>query len=130
MNEVDDDRLVAAYLKIRDQAAVHKKEFEEAHKRFTDARDKILEEMLNRMNMRGNDGFKTEHGTVYRFETVRCSVADEALLYGWIKENDAMDMLERRIKSTAVQEYIAEKGETPPGVNVFREYTARVRATK
>jgi hypothetical protein len=81
------------------------------------------------MNQRGNDGFKTEYGTVYKAETVRCSIASEEALFDWIKQHDAFDMMERRIKSTAVQAYIKEHGITPPGVSVFREFSARVRVS-
>ena len=130
MSDASDNRLVATYLKVRDQAAAHAKEYETAHKRFTDTMSAIQDELLRRMNERGNDGFKTEHGAVYRAETVRCSMADEAVVWDWIAKNNAFDAVEKRIKSTFVQEYIKEHGVPPPGVNVFREYNARIRAAK
>lgn len=130
MSDVSDDRLVATFLKIRDESAAHAKAYEAEHKRFTDAQSAIQEELLRRMNERGNDGFKTSHGAVYRAETVRCSMADEAVVWDWIAKNQAFDAVEKRIKSTFVQDYIKEHGEAPPGVNVFREFSARVRASK
>jgi|SRR5579884_4343648 len=40
--------------------------------------------------------------------------------YAWIKENNAFEFLERRIKKTAVEEYLAaHEGKPPPGVKIF-----------
>jgi hypothetical protein len=51
------------------------------------------------------------------------------LFYGWIKDNDAFDALERRVKKTFVTEFMEthEGGLPPPGITVSREYVVRVR---
>ena len=53
---------------------------------------------------------------------------DWEAFYDWIKEHDAFDALERRIKRTFVSKYMDDNdGAIPPGVNVFRRYTVEVR---
>ena len=45
-----------------------------------------------------------------------------------MKQNDAFDALERRIKKTFVSEYMENNGGAiPPGVSVYRQYAVRVR---
>lgn len=126
---VSDEKLVQVYVKIRDAIKEISAENAKRLEKIVAQQELVANELLQRMNQRGNEGFKTEYGTVYRAETVRCSVASEETLFDWIKEHDAFDMLERRVKSTAVQAYIKEHGITPPGVNVFREFSARVRVS-
>jgi hypothetical protein len=70
----------------------------------------------------------TPHGTFYRQEEVKPSGSDWDALYRWIAENNEFEMLERRIKKTAVAEYMERhEGRLPPGVSVHREYVVRVR---
>lgn len=126
---VSDEKLVQVYVKIRDAIKKINAENAERLSKITEQHELVANELLQRMNQRGNDGFKTEYGTVYKAETVRCSIASEETLFDWIKQHDAFDMMERRIKSTAVQAYIKEHGITPPGVSVFREFSARVRVS-
>jgi hypothetical protein len=70
----------------------------------------------------------TPAGTFYRQEDIKPSVGDWDALYTWIAEHNEFEMLERRVKKTAVAEYMERtKGHLPPGVAVHREYVVRVR---
>ena len=84
-------------------------------------------ELLSRMKARGQDGFKTALGAVYKAIVVRVAIADEGVFFPWVRENDALDFLERRVKSTEVQKYMAAHGEAPPGLTIYKEEEARVR---
>ena len=77
----------------------------------------------------GGQSVRTEAGTYFRTEIIKPSVSDWRALYDWIKDHDGFDMLERRVKSTSVKEFMDEnQGLLPPGVNVLREYEVRVRS--
>jgi hypothetical protein len=50
------------------------------------------------------------------------------VFYVWIKDNDAFDALERRVKKSFIATYMEDnKGELPPGISVMQEYTVTIR---
>jgi hypothetical protein len=122
------DRLVKVYVKIRDAKLAFKKEADATLADFDRKLAIIAAELKSRAQQEGVDGFKTEYGTVYMAVDYKVSCADWGAFYQWVKENDELDFLERRIKSAKVKEYMdAHNGELPPGVSVFKELEARVR---
>jgi Txe/YoeB family toxin of Txe-Axe toxin-antitoxin module len=127
-----DEMLVGVFLKIREAKARVVKEFEEMVKaKYEDPLKQISTELKRRLLERGSTGIKTESGTVYQVEDMKATCADWGLFHTWIVENNALDMMERRIKSTAIKEYMENNaGTLPPGVNVFRETEIRVRRGK
>lgn len=125
---MDLNKLTKAYVAIRDARGQLKKAFDAEDKALKDKQDKLEKAMLAHLNSTNTDSVRTESGTFYRQEEITPSGADWNALYRWIVENDAFDALERRIKKTFVKEYMeANEGAIPPGVNVYREYVARVR---
>ncbi len=127
-NEVSVDRLVATYIKIRETRAGATAAYEKQDKLYKEQLEMVENALLARAHEEGVTGFKTEHGTTYQETRVQASIADAGVLYPWIKENDALDMFERRIKSTAVKQYMDDhEGAIPPGVNVFTQLTMKVR---
>ncbi len=66
MSEVSADRLVKAYIKIRDKRKQIADEFEKQDKELEETQDRISEEILTICKSMGADGFKTEFGTVTR----------------------------------------------------------------
>lgn len=125
--EISDDRLVKVYVKIREQRAINSKAAQAVDDELKAQLATVNAELLSRMKKRGNDGFKTPHGTVYKATKVQVTIADDSAFFSWVREHDAMDFLERRVKSTEVQKYTAQHGEAPPGLTIFKEEEARVR---
>lgn len=126
-SEIPDDRLVKVYLKIREQRAANNKAAKDADDELKAQLATVNAELLSRMRKRGNDGFKTPHGTVYKATVVQVTIADDSVFFPWVQEKGALDFLERRVKSTEVQKYMAEHGEAPPGLTIFKEEEARIR---
>lgn len=129
MSEVTVDRLVAIYIKIRDARAAASSEHRQKDAELKEKLDMINNALLARAHEAGVTGFKVAGmGTTYIDVELQCSGADWGAFYTWMKENDAMDMLERRIKSTAIKEYMeAHEGMVPPGVNTFAQQIMKVR---
>jgi hypothetical protein len=125
--EISDDRLVKVYLKIREQRAANNKAAKDADDELKKQLATVNAELLSRMHKRGNEGFKTPHGAVYKAIVVQVTIADDSVFFPWVKEHDALDFLERRVKSTEVQKYMKEHGAAPPGLTIFKEEEARVR---
>ena len=127
---IPDDRLTKVYVKIREAKKAFVKAHEEELKRqFDGPLQQIAAELKARLQTRGNDGIRTEHGTVYLAEKMTTAGADWGVFYDWAKKNDCLEnFLEQRIKVGEVKKYMdAHEGELPPGVSVFRELEARVR---
>lgn len=125
---MDYEKIVRAYRNIRDR----KQELNRAHEKVIADLDEKLEKlkgvMLAELNTNKGEGIRTAAGTFFRkLETIPTG-SDWDAFYDWIKENDAFDALERRIKRTFISDYMdSHDGAIPPGVSVFRRYTVEVR---
>lgn len=70
---------------------------------------------------------RTDFGTAYQQEDIIPNCADWNVFYDWVKQNDAFDALEKRIKKTYVKEMMETTGELPAGVSIIRMNVVRVR---
>lgn len=126
--KIDLDRITRVLLKMRDAREELTRNYE-AEKKKIDEQMKTLENvLLNELNTKGLQSFRTSACTVYKEEVLTPTGSDWDAFYRWVAENDGFDFLERRIKRTSIKEYMeANGGAVPPGVSVYREYVARVR---
>ena len=126
--EIDLGRITRAHINIRDARTQLRKQYEESDAELKKAQEKLEGVMLDHLNKHGMESVRTDAGTFYRQEEMTPSASDWNALYQWIKDNDAWDALERRIKKTFIKEYAeGHQGGLPPGVSVFREFVVRVR---
>lgn len=122
------DRMVEAYNAIRDARTVKRHAWEKADLALEEEQLTLKRFMLNHLNNNGAKSIATDHGTVYRTEKLKPSAADWTAIWTWMQENDGMDLLERRLKTTFIKTYMDENdGAIPPGINVHREYEVSVR---
>lgn len=125
---MDMDKLTRAYLNIRQKRHQIAAAFKEEDDQLKENLSRIETAMLKFLNDSGAQSMATPSGTFYRQEEITPSGSDWDAFYNWVKENDAFDALERRIKKTFIADYQqAHDGDLPPGVSVYREYVARVR---
>lgn len=125
---MDNEKMVKAYLNLRDARTALSREFDEADAKLKSKQELLESHMLTFLNANKMDSVKTGLGTFYRQTEIKPAGADWQAIYDYIRDNDAFEMLERRIKKTFVQEYMdANDGAIPPGVTVHREYVVRVR---
>lgn len=128
MSDLDLGKITRAHLNIRDARAKLKQDYEASDRDLKDAQTKLENAMLGHLNQHGMESVRTEAGTFYRQEEIKPAAQDWEAFYAWIKEHDAWDALERRIKKTFIAEFAeAHGGALPPGVSVFREFVIRVR---
>lgn len=123
------DQLAQVYSAIRDARTVKRHAWEAEDLALEQEQNVIKVEMLKMLNSVGGTSIKTDHGTVIRTEKVKPSAADWSAFYAWIvADPDRFEALEKRIKSTFIQQFMEENGGAlPPGVNVHREYEVAVR---
>lgn len=124
MSDVTADRLVKAYIKIRDAR-------QELSKKDSDLEEKqnlIQSKLLEICKDTGAESLRTEFGTVTRRISKKYWTHDWDSFYKFIKDHNAFPLLQRRISTTAMAEFLEEYPDLhPPGLNVDASYAVSVR---
>lgn len=125
----DTDQLVEAYLLIRSERDRLAREYEVADARLKEDMAKLEMVMLDLCNSVNADSIKTKHGTVMRKLNERFFCQDWDNFYKFVLDNEAVQLLERRIHQSNFKQFLSEHDGDglPPGVNVMREYGVSVR---
>jgi hypothetical protein len=123
------EELVKAYLTIRNERETLKAQYETNDKVLLDDMDVLEKEMLVICNDTNASSIRTGSGTVIRKLNERFTTNDWDNFKKFVMENDAVDLLERRIHQGNFKQFMAEHEQDglPPGVNVMREYGIVVR---
>lgn len=128
VNAAPVDRRVQKFVQLRDARAASNKEADNLDKQYKEALKSIENSLIATAREQGVNGFKTDHGTTYLEETTLGSIADENAFYSFVRETGDLDFFERRIKAGHIKEYMEQNdGKLPPGLNIFRELTMKVR---
>jgi hypothetical protein len=123
------EELVKAYLTIRTERETLKSQYELNDKALLDDMAFLEKEMLVICNETNASSIRTESGTVIRKLNERFTTNDWDNFKKFVMENDAVDLLERRIHQGNFKQFMAENEQDglPPGVNVMREFGIVVR---
>jgi len=122
------EKMIRVYIKIRDARAEQKKSFELADKALVVQQEQIENAMLEIAQKSGATQLGSPSGTAYIETETQISIADDSSFYKFIKDTDSLDMLQRRVSTTAVKQYIAEhEGAVPPGLNLFNRMRIKIR---
>lgn len=122
LQEASDERLISAFVKIRDQRSQRRADYEAADADDRAKQDKIEAEFLRRFHERGSTSTKSDAGTAYINVTNSATVADRDVYFNWIIEDvkERLCFLEARVNKTSLAQYKEEHDDIPPGVN-YRE---------
>jgi len=124
MSETTANKLVKIYLKIRDKRAELSKE----DSALEEQQNIIEAELLNICKETGADGLRTEFGTVTRSVKKRFWTSDWSSFYDFVKEHNAIELLEKRVAQSNMATFIEENPDAiPPGLQVDSRYTAVIR---
>ena len=123
------DELVEAYLLIRSQRERLAREYEAEDNALKEDMAKLEAVMLEMCNSVNADSIKTRHGTVMRKLNERFFCQDWENFYKFVLDNEAVQLLERRIHQSNFKEFMKDHDGDglPPGVNVMREFGISVR---
>jgi hypothetical protein len=125
------DQLAKAYVRIRDERAKLKLEYESQDSALKEQMAMIEQELLSACNRIKADSIRTSHGTIIRSIKSRYWTNDWDSMYRFIKDNDAFALLEKRIHQSNMKEFLSENEDLfPMGLNVENEYTIVVRRSK
>lgn len=126
--QVPTEKLVKAYIKMRDARAMLSAEYEAKDKEIKDQMEMIEHTLLDVCKRAGADSIKTGAGTIIRGVKTSYWTSDWESMHNFIKENQALDLLERRIAQRAMGEFLkANPDKMPKGMNVETKYSVTVR---
>lgn len=128
MSEVTAERLVSAYIKIRDKRAELKKQFDLADAELLTKQDTFQSALLEILNSAGGDSIKTQFGTASRTVKTRYWTTDWQSMYNFIKDEDAPFLLEQRIHQGNIKKFLEENPDKlPMGLSLDSTYAITVR---
>jgi len=121
------DQVIEAYLKYRNKKEALEAEIKDQVKDLKDKMAKLEAWIKEKADADGVTSFKTANGTAFLTTTDYANVADWDAVLNFIKENEAYDMLEKRVSKTAVRGYIEQNKAVPSGVNYGTRIDVNVR---
>jgi len=123
------EELVKIYLTIRTEREKLKASWEVQDGELEQEMKLLEQSMLTVCNDTNASSIRTESGTVIRSLKERFTTNDWDNFKKFVLDNEAIDLLERRIHQGNFKEFMAEhQGDgLPPGVNVMKEFTIVVR---
>lgn len=124
---VNVDDVVATYMKLRSQKEAIEAEVKDRVSGIKAKMEKLEAWIKEQADTQGVTSFKTKHGTAFLTTTDYANVADWDAVLGFIRENEAFDMLEKRISKIAVRGYIDANKAVPPGVNYGTKLEVNIR---
>jgi|TARA_R110000868_G_scaffold197907_3_gene444134 hypothetical protein len=124
MENITADKLVKIYIKIRDKRAELAKEADALEEQQNTIQTKLLEICKEQ----GLESLRTEFGTVTKRVAKRYWTSDWDSFYKFMKEHDAFQLLQQRITTTNMEQFLEENPDLhPPGLNVDANYAVTVR---
>lgn len=119
------DQLAKVYVKIRDR----RRELEKQAAELKEQEAALQSELLEICKQQGAQTIRTEYGTVSKRTTKNYWTSDWESFTNFIKEHDAFSLLQQRINSTNMAQFLEENPDLlPPGLNA--EVTQTVVITK
>jgi phage terminase large subunit GpA-like protein len=125
------DVLVKAYINLRTAKDDLRRSYELQDKEMQDQMNMIQSEILAFCKNSGLDSLKTKYGTAMRSVKERYWCTDWDSFRNFVKENDAIELFEKRIHQTNMKQFMETNPELlPPGMNIEREYSITIRKAK
>lgn len=124
--ELDDnqlEKLMQADINMRESIATLESQISEIKTKRTQVQE-ALNEACRTLNV---TSIKTNVGTLTRKLKTRYWTSDWPQMYKFMKENDALELVEKRIQQSNIKQFIADNPElAPPGLQSTSEYTVSI----
>jgi hypothetical protein len=127
MDQFTTEKLIKAYIKIRDAIAEKEKEHKAEIKGLEEQLDMVQGELLAHCETAGGNISVPGVGRVARRVAKQYWTSDWQSLYAVIKEHDAFHLLHQRISNKAMQQFLEENPDIhPAGLNLDSKYAVTV----
>ena len=124
---VDMEKLARVWRKMQDKRDALSHAYKLADLEIENQQDKVGAALLDAMNKMGGTRLITPAGTIEKSVDTKVSGADWQAIYRFIKENDAWELLHKRLGSKFVVDWQKKTGSLPPGVNVYTAFKVSVK---
>jgi hypothetical protein len=125
--EATTDKIIAAYIKIRDSIATIKQRHAEELRTLEEQLEVLSQELLERCEAAGGNLSVPNVGRVTRRVSKQYWTSDWPAMYQMIKEHDAFHLLQQRLIASAMDQFLEENPKlVPPGLNLDSKATVTV----
>lgn len=121
------DDVIATYMKLRNEKEAIEAEIKNRVSELKAKMEKIEAWLKEQADAQGVTSFKGKHGTAFLTTTDYANVADWDAVLQFVLENEAFDMLEKRVSKIAVRGYIERNKAVPAGVTYGTKIDVTVR---
>jgi hypothetical protein len=122
------DRLVKAYISMRDKRAELSREYANADKKIEAQMEMVESELVKMCKDIGADSLRTSFGNVYRTIKTTYETSDWENLYNFIVEHNIPHVLQRRISPLNMKQFLEENPTLMPiGMNVNNKYAVTIK---
>ena len=122
------DKLAKVYRKMATKIQELTAEYDAAVEEIKRQQDAVKNALKDQMLVMGVSSVRTDNGTVVLSTKTRYNTQDWDSFKEFIKQHDAIDLLEKRIAQTNMGTFLDENpGVVPPGLNTMTEYAISVR---
>jgi hypothetical protein len=122
------DEVISKYVQLRDKKAQLTKDLKEKIAPIDTAMEQIEAVLLKTFDQIGTESMKTGDGTAYISTKTSATVADKEAFGNFVRENpDHWPLADVRAAKAAIQQYVDEHQDLPPGINWHSERTINVR---
>jgi len=119
--------VIRTYMKLREQKTAIEARVKDEVSVIKAKLEKLEAFLKTQMDEQGLTSFKSDYGTAFLTTTDYANVADWDAVLTFVRENDAYDMLEKRISKLAVRGYIEQTKAVPPGVTYGTKLEVNIR---
>jgi phage host-nuclease inhibitor protein Gam len=125
---MDAEKIVKAYVRARDAKAEMERRHEAELATIKADMEALEQALLELCKETGQDGGKTSAGTFTRSVKTRYWTSDWDRMRAFIKEHDALELMEQRISQGNMKQFLQENPDKmPEGLNVDSRYSITVR---
>lgn len=118
---------VKLYVKLRDEAAELKREYQDKADKVKANMDKIEAALLVAMDATGMESVRVDGGTAYVATQTFVSVADRETFLNFCKEKEEWSLMDIRASKTAIAQFQSATNDLPPGINLRAERVVNFR---
>lgn len=122
------DKLTRVYMKMRAKIQEIEAEYETKIDALKEQQKEVKNAIKDLMLAQGSKSVRTDYGTVLLTEKTRFYTQDWDSFKTFVVEQDAVDLLERRIHQSNMAKFLEENPSLlPPGLNSDTEFDVSVR---